>query len=212
MLKSDSREFIFVHIQKTAGTSIEKMLKRNAADAAIWHGRHGHAMAGLKEIGPERWHRYFTFAFVRNPWDRLVSYYAMIKANIDQLPWWKRLLPRPFDVEIWNYVHRNSGDFRSFLENCTGTIYDKGAYKSFLFNQCEYISDADGRILVDHVGRFENLREDAGTALARIGIQEEIPMLNRSGHEHYRNYYDASMRELVRARVARDIEAFGYEF
>ena len=74
MLISHRQRFIFVHPQKTGGSSIETVLKARCPDAIHWHGRHGHAQAGLDEIGRERWKEYFSFCFVRNPWDRLVSW------------------------------------------------------------------------------------------------------------------------------------------
>jgi hypothetical protein len=68
MLISKKKKFIFVHVQKTAGTSLRRVLRENASDARQWHGRHGHASSGIAEIGRERWDQFFSFGFVRNPW------------------------------------------------------------------------------------------------------------------------------------------------
>jgi hypothetical protein len=212
MLISKKKKFIFVHVQKTAGTSLQQVLRDHAPDARLWHGRHGHASSGIAEIGQERWKRYFSFGFVRNPWERLVSHYAMISDRISELTPEQRKEPQPFKIELWNYVLHFSRDFESFLDNCTGLIYDRNCYKSFLFNQVDYLSDDKGELAVNFVGRFENFEADANEALTRIGIEAEVPRLNRSSRGNYRDYYSPRTRNLVAKRFARDIDMFGYEF
>ncbi|HVF37606.1 MAG TPA: sulfotransferase family 2 domain-containing protein [Sphingomicrobium sp.] len=212
MLVSRKRNFVFVHVQKTAGTSLQRVLREQSPDARLWHGRHGHASAAIADIGRSKWDRFFTFGFVRNPWDRLVSHYSMIREKIDALTPAQRQQARPFETQLWNYVLHFSDDFDSFLTNCTGLIYDRDCYKSFLFNQLDYLSDQQGELAVDFVGRFESFAADANEALRRIGIEAEVPSLNRSDHSHYRDYYTPRTRDLVAARFRRDIAAFGYEF
>lgn len=212
MLISDQKNFIFVHVQKTAGTSLQKVLRAHAPDVRLWLGRHGHALTGAEEIGRGRWEKYFSFGFVRNPWDRLVSHYSMIRDRIAELTPEQREEARPFKIELWNYVLHFSQDFDSFLDNCTGLIWDRDCYKSFMFNQIDYLADADGNLLVDFVGRFENFEADANHALQRIGIDAQVPRLNVSKRGGYRDYYTARTRDLVACRFARDIAAFGYEF
>jgi hypothetical protein len=212
MLISKKKRFIFVHVQKTAGTSLRNVLRKYAPDACKWHGRHGHASSGIAEIGREQWDRYFSFGFVRNPWDRLVSHYCMITDRIAELTPEQRRQARPFKVELWNYVLHFSDDFESFLDNCTGLIRDRGCYKSFLFNQIDYLTDEQGEVAVDFIGRFENFEADANLVLERIGIEAKVPVLNTSCRSDYRDYYTPRTRELVARRFARDIEAFGYEF
>lgn len=212
MLISKRHNFIFVHVQKTAGTSLTKVLRREAPDARQWHGRHGHASAGIAELGRNSWDGFFSFGFVRNPWDRLVSHYSMIRDRIADLTPEQRELPKPFKIELWNYVFHFSQDFESFLDNCTGLIWDRDCYKSFLFNQVDYLTDETGRLAVSFVGRFENFAADANEALRRIGIESEVPRLNTSVRSDYRDYYSPRTRDLVARRFARDIETFGYEF
>ena len=148
MLISKQKKFVFVHVQKTGGTSLRQVLKSHAPDARKWHGKHGHASDAIAEIGRAEWERYFSFAFVRNPWDRLVSWYAMIQDRIAQLTPEERRKPRPFKIDIWNYALHASHDFESFLENCTAVIYDRGSRKSFAFNQLDSLTDRDFMVFV----------------------------------------------------------------
>jgi|SRR5215468_8444806 len=70
---SDRHRFIFVHINKTGGTSIEKVFEPDADQTNVAF-KHARAAFYRREF-PEQFRDYFKFAFVRNPWDWLVSRY-----------------------------------------------------------------------------------------------------------------------------------------
>lgn len=215
MLVSQQSKFIFVHIQKTAGISITKVLQQRFPDAAHWHGRHGHTAQGIAEIGRDAWKDYYSFAFVRNPWDRLLSWYLMIEDARAELPIWKRWSKAPFKSTLWNQVVANSDDFESFLDNCVKPVDDRGTLKSFAYNQIDYLTDETGAIAVDYVGRFETLKSHVAEVFDRIHIADaELPRRNASsnGKSHYSARYTPRTRDLVAKRFARDIEAFGYRF
>jgi hypothetical protein len=153
-----SRKFVFIHVQKTAGLSIEQFLLDEYPQSTKWHGRHGRALDALGDISRSTWESYYSFAFVRNPWDRLASWYAMIDAARKKLSPAERASASPLPSELWNYAIANSHDFESFLVHCTDTIFDLGCNKSFAFNQLDYLTDERGEIVVDFVGRFESLQ------------------------------------------------------
>src|SRR5258707_7699115 len=68
---ADEFRCIFIHIPKTAGTSLSQAL----------FGRHSRHIPYIEyEKGnPRKFRQYFKFTFVRNPWDRLVSTYFFLK-------------------------------------------------------------------------------------------------------------------------------------
>jgi len=213
MLVSNSAKFVFVHVQKTAGLSMEAVLRQNFPDARSWHGRHGHASDGIREIGLERWQAHYSFAFVRNPWDRLVSWYSMIERERQNLPWYRRWRKAPFNTQLWNEVVRKATNFEEFIERCTDEVFDRGSRKSFAFNQIDYLSAPDGRLAVDFVGRFETLASDFEHVAKRLGLDAaSLPKRNVSHHKHYSAWYNDRTRGIVAERFARDIAAFGYEF
>ncbi|MBT8421156.1 MAG: sulfotransferase family protein [Gammaproteobacteria bacterium] len=213
MIISEKGRFIFVHVQKNAGTSIEKILEQNFLDSKCRYGRHERVINGIQEIGRDEWNKYFSFAFVRNPWDRLVSWYSMIQEKKTALPADKRVLNAPFDSPFWNHVVHDSHDFESFLINCTDVIFDGGCLKSYAFNQVDYLSDENGEIAVTFVGRFENLADDISKIFDRLDIKVgRLPTWNMSRHDHYSHYYTQETRNLVARRFRRDIEIFGYQF
>ncbi len=206
MLLSADKKFLFVHIQKTGGSSIGTVLRERVPDVRHFLGTHDFAVKAWDALG-DGWGSYFSAAFVRNPWERMVSWYEMIrqqgKKNAEGLS----------SLKFWHYVLERASTFEEFLYECTDTIEDRDGCKSILFNQIDYIADSSGAVMVDFVGRFERLEQDAQGLFERLGLgQVSLPQVNRSDHGSYRVYYSEETRGLVEERFARDIAYFGYEF
>ena len=212
MLISSSRSFLFIHIQKTGGSSLHAALHAHFPDLRSFLGTHDTALQALDRLGEAEYGRYYKAAFVRNPWARLVSWYMMIVQVSQHLSWWERLRRRRY-VRLWQYVHANSGSFEEFVRNCTAEIADVDGTKSFVRNQVDYLTDRSGTSIVDFVGRYETLEADAQRLFAELALPPPaIPHVNASRHDHYARYYTDDLADLVRTRFHRDIEAFGYEF
>jgi hypothetical protein len=212
MLISRKKSFLFIHIQKTAGNSIRRALEDAIPDVDDFLGTHDPASAARRYLGAEAYQSFFTAAFVRNPWDRLVSWYTMIRQGGSK-PWpWSRPIIEP-EPRLWRYVQETSSSFDEFVHRCTAEIDDVDGTKSFCWNQVDYLSDESGRLIVDFIGRYENLAADTARLFERLAVDPpRVPHLNPSKHRHYSAYYSAETAEVVRARFRRDIEAFGYEF
>jgi chondroitin 4-sulfotransferase 11 len=200
VLVSDSRKLVFVHIQKTGGNTVTRLLKENLSDIYMVGGKHSFATRGMEEL--ENWDKYFRFAFVRNPWERLVSWYSMKTERGKS------------GNKLWHYVRENSSNFEEFVYNCTDEVeVRKGVHRSFAYNQLDYVTNEDGNLLVDFIGRLENFDDGVRHVFNRIGVEVEIvPHRNRSRHTHYSAFYTSETEEVVRERFKRDIEYFGYEF
>ncbi len=209
MLVSDEKRFVFVHVQKAAGTSITHALRKAAPDLDFVQGKHTRVSdaPGVMQTYLDK--GYGSLAFVRNPWDRLVSWYerVMLRTKSYNPRNWKK-------SELWAYAKTHSHDFESFVLNCTDEIDDRGVKKSFAYDQMSYLCDPSGKLLVEHVGRFENLEDDFTRICAAIGLKAEpLPHRHASGKKRdYRSYYTDRSAEAVAIRFKRDIEAFGYEF
>ena len=205
MLRSADKNLLFIHIQKTGGTSVTQLLQRQIPDLVPFLGKHDPARLAREHLGPA-YDAMFKIAFVRNPWDRLVSWYTMIVDNSQRVP-------REKHNRLWRYVLSRSRNFEEFIVHCTDVIDDEDGQKSFVFNQLDYITDDDGRIIVDFIGRYETLHADTARLLGGLGLTDWLlPHRNPSEHRHYTRYYTDAMRDLVAERFARDIEFFGYRF
>ena len=195
------KRFLFVHIPKTAGNSIQSVLRDYSEDqlVALRKEQDGIERFGLHNpkykvkkhstlseyydaLGNEQFGKLYKFTCVRNPWDRMVSYYFTPTQN----------------PEIW--------DRKKFRE-----IISKA------MSAADYLrlgdDGEDPFANVDYTMRFENLADDFRVVCATIGISPPtLPQYNRSSREHYSKYYDDELREFVCARFAAEIERFGYKF
>jgi chondroitin 4-sulfotransferase 11 len=177
----------FVHINKTGGSSIEKALQLPF--------QHRTALELRALIGERRWSRRFSFAFVRNPWDKVASHYHYrVKTNQTGL----KVRPVPFS----EWVNLTYG-----LQALP--YYDQP--KMFM-PQVDWISDGSGRTIVDFVGRFENLANDFAVVCGKIGRSATLPHEKRSASGDYRRHYDDQTAETVGKWFEKDIAAFGYSF
>lgn len=208
MLISDSHEFIFVRVRKTASQSMWAALKPYVLPRPDGRWTRFRSRAGLerdyrryrfraheeistaqKLLPEEKFNRYFKFAIVRNPWRRLVSEYEFI-------------LKSPHHGRYRRV--KELGGFEGFIEM---QIPRRDAY------QINQLCDRKGRFLMDFVGRLETLDDDWKTISECIGIPHEpLPRKNISVTRPYTDYYTPEARDLVARHWAREIEQFGYEF
>lgn len=154
--------------------------------------------------GPALWQSYFKFAFVRNPWDRLVSWWEMIRRNVSE--------GRPMNG-FQRYVASRARTFEEFICRCDAECRDPDGSKWIYRNQIDYLTDVEGEVMVDFIGRFERLEADFGSIAQRLGLSAvRVPHLNPSSHPSYARYYSSELRDFVTERYARDIAFFGYAF
>ena len=207
MLVSYHKKFVFVHIFKTAGTSITDSFARfcyrpesfrpsnwMAFLSTNWRKihsipikKHATALQIRAALDDEIFDSFFKFSFVRNPWDWQVSLYHYI-------------LDRP-----QNRGHEETkkmGSFRSF-------VFSR---EKLTFTQTGCLVDESGNLLVDFVGKFENLDQDFQSICHKVGISASLPHINKSKRTNYQDYYDAETRDLTARLYAEDIERFGYTF
>lgn len=225
---------IFVHIPKNAGQSIEHVFVNLLG--LDWETRAPLLLRpnDRPELGPPRlahlkadeyvrfnyltqamFDDYFKFTFVRNPWSRLVSIYKFMG----------------YDKKI---------DFRLFL---------LGMFKKYIFErhnwfvgpQSDFVYSKEGELLVDYLGRFEELQNGFDFVCKQIGIPEtKLPHVNESerndsmpgltdeqkcmgldeitgtrtlpDYQNYQEYYDEDTIDCVAQLYRKDIMLFGYDF
>ena len=192
MNRSDRYRCLFFHVPRTGGSSIESL--------DWWDEWTGH-FPSAREVGePGKW---FSFAFVRNPWDRFVSLYHYFASMTPEHPWYG------LNARIVAHVRRCG----SFGEFCRRFHVGPLRINLHFWPQCSWIADADGKLLVDFVGRFERLQDDFARVCTRLALPvSELPKLNGSPHGPYRDYYDERTREIVADLSRADVAAFGYTF
>lgn len=208
MIVSHRHRFIFAAVPKTGTHSVRQALREQLGDEDVeqvglfvdkrfpWAElaaiRHGHL--ALRQVRPHLgeavFAAYFKFAFVRNPFDRFVSYCAFMLR----------------DREV--FQHRPQHVMRHFL-------FAQPPEDHILFQpQASLLVDDDGRtLLTDAVGRVEDMQGSYDAICARLGVASRpLDRVNESRHGDYRQYYDQALIDGVAARYARDLELFGYTF
>ncbi len=209
MIVSSQYRFLFIHINRTGGTSIEQALRpfANQPRRTAWtrfltrwrllrDPQHAFYPPHLTARMAKRWlpdplfDAYFSAAFIRNPYSWLVALYNAIQTS-EGHRYQKRIarmsgFPEYIDWEIRR--HKRS--------------------------QSAFVTDRQGRLMVDFIGRFETLQDDFQKLCAEIGLTPPpLPhAATRRPHADYRTYYDDATREKVARHWRFDIESFGYDF
>lgn len=207
MIVSHRHRFIFAAVPKTGTHSVRQALREQLGEGDVeqvglfvdrrfpWAElaaiRHGHlALRQVRPyLGEDPFGSYFKFAFVRNPFDRFVSYCAFMLRGGDVFR------QRPRDV------------MRHFL-------FEAPPEHHILFQpQATLLTGEDGALLTDQIGRVEDMQPSYDAICARIGIpSRSLDRVNGTSHGDYRHYYDRGLIDSVATRYARDLDLFGYGF
>lgn len=222
MIISHTHRAIFVHVPKTAGTSItawmEPSLRWN--DLVIGGTEFGERIQpayrerfGLSKhmlgrdirriVGASVWEDCFSFAFVRHPYARLVSFYNWQRAAIG------RAAPDA-PMRSWPSIqaHLRSGNFSALIrdEQFLGSLAGRP--------QADWVCDEEGRCIVDFVGRFEDLASGIRTVASRIGLPVAgLGTLNTTAADRPLGEHvgGESDYEFIHDLHRRDFEMFGYD-
>jgi hypothetical protein len=206
MIISALHKFIFVAVPKTGTHSVRQALRQHMGpkdleQVGLFVKKHfpirelaqlQHGHLSLQQIRPylrpEEWQSFFKFAFVRNPFDRFVSYCA--------------------------FMTRDSGQFEGDPKAVMHQMLAKPPLQHILFQpQNLLVTDAEGQLLTDYIGRVEEMQRSYDEICERIGIPTaELEKVNSSRRKDYRDYYDQPLIDGVAKLYARDLELFGYQF
>tara|TARA_Y100000385_G_C13046150_1_gene617570 strand:- start:383 stop:1060 length:678 start_codon:yes stop_codon:yes gene_type:complete len=197
---SHQHKFIYFEVPKT-GTSSLLALLRQHLELETMKGRYdflNHA-------------DYIRFAFVRNPWDRILSCY------LNKIKQDKNFQSKHFTDGVMKKFHRFNAfyagmPFTEFLRAVAG-IPDCDADGHFASQYTRLVQNKE--LVVTHLARFENYQREVKHFLKMIGIEGdiELPHLNRTMKRMpYSGYYNAETIRLVEERYGEDIQRFEYHF
>ncbi len=243
---SHKKKFIFVHIPKVAGTSVvgSSTIKTKLSEYAFKQPKKDYSINNLpfqpddkNKFDPQPNHMrasdfvkygyvteiefetYFKFAFVRNPWDRIVSEY-----------------------KYRGYMNHYS--FKEFLFKHMPNPSWSDQY-CHIIPQYDFLYNGEGKLLVDFIGKFESLQEDYDKICQMLDIPKHtMSHANKSSgllqrdtswrmitknslryiraslngqrkantFSKYTEYYDSESREFIAKLYKNDIETFDYKF
>ena len=211
MLVSDAHRMVFVHVQKTGGVTISKVLEdlvpdlRQVPERGIRHTTLAQGLQREPELAA-----YWTFGFVRNPWSRLVSWWAMVQRFKALAEGGHAPAQARFDSNAFLRTSREYADFDTFVERGSREL------ERLRTPQVTYLraSGPYGQRSADFVGRTESFQDDLrdgararGAALPQRAATHQ-PQPARALHDVLLRCAARPCRQLF----AADIEAYGYEF
>lgn len=154
----------------------------------------------------------FKFAFVRNPWDRLVSAWIYFRdIGNGTTP---RGPPAPHAAKWFAENLARFPDFESFVRGWVSKANVGRAFPHFK-TQASFLKNRCGRIELDFLGRFERLTEDFERVSRMIGCAGALENRNRTVSREstsYRQYYTPETADVVARAYREDVRTFGYEF
>lgn len=214
VILSRGRAYVFVHIPKTGGTAMALALEGRAMKDDILLGdtpkarRRRHRVKGMQSRGrlwkhstladidglvtPEEMAGLFAFTLVRNPWDRMVSYYHWLRG------------------QSFRHIAVVKAQRMSFEDFAT----DRAILASLRASPAaSYMTRADGVEQCAAYIRLEHVAEDAAPLWDHLGFRLELPVENVSDRARdYRGYYSESSAAAVGAACAEDVARFSYAF
>ena len=186
-------DVIKIHITKTAGTSLSKALRFNTPNNKKGFKKHHFAREVIDLIGQDKWSSAIRFSFVRNPWDRMYSYYRFKKRK----------------GKVVNDIEKDS--FSAWLKNMLPSMEGKPYHKAR--PQTEWLIDHDGNIDYHFIGRFEKMEEEIKRLSELLETPINLPVINRSYPIiHYSSAYNDETIALVEEHYRSDIKMFNYSF
>ena len=178
----EKHKTIFIHIPKNAGTSIETYFgwQKHVKGSQV-AAKHD-TIHQIKHKFPNEYNSYKKFAIIRNPYDRMVSWYFYLNKIAENRP-----LPKyRFDFKYW-------------LKNPMSLFFDP---KEYLNPQHTWIDDTVSIV------KFENLNEELDDFFKE---KINLPIINKSSHDHYLEYYDKKSLDVVYEKYKKDFEKYNYK-
>lgn len=207
MIISHKHRYIFFAIPKTGTHSVRQALRQQMGEqdleqvglfvkkrfpfpefAGIQHG-HISTRQIRPVLGDKMFGEYRKFAFVRNPFDRFVSYCAFMSrgSNI-------------FETEPLRYMKYVIRELKPM---------DHLLYQP----QHAMVTDAEGKLELDIVGRNETMQASYDEICAQVGMETtQLERVNSSKHRPWQEYYDRDLVGWVSDLYRRDLELFNYGF
>ena len=193
---SHSLPCIFVHIPKCAGSSINQQLELKSM------GFSGHAPMSY----PSKHSAYFSFTFIRNPYDRVVSAYKYFRKLKPGHRWYKRnsiISDAANEMEFGEFVH-HMPDFMKLMKRQEGS-FESGIH----FQPFYYFIDQP----IDFIGRFENIQQDYFKILSHLKLPAKLlRKTNSTNNSNYRQLYIEETKNQVYNIYQEDIKKYNYQF
>lgn len=209
MFVSFSHNLLFLHVQRTGGSSVIRALRPIVGDEnaprtrwnrlittcglrrnprKVYLRTHEKAATVRRKLPPTVYDQMVSAAFVRNPYSWLVSLYCKIHG----------------EPKHRHYKHAVEKNFSAFID---------WEIKRNRRSQYALVCDKQGRIIVDFLGRLENIQNDFQRLCDLLNLEPPpLPHAFARTQGNWRDYYNDAIREKVATHWKTDLDLFGYDF
>ncbi|MEA5510386.1 sulfotransferase family 2 domain-containing protein [Crocosphaera sp. UHCC 0190] len=215
---SMQKQFLFIHVPKTGGNSLQNILSHYSEDKIVIHGKHQDGIerfevrndnyevtkhSTLKHyqeiLEADIYQKLFKFATIRNPYDQMISWYFSPHRGVNE---WVR--------QDFIYLIEEVPTLREYIGLPTTSFLKKMTTK---FGLSLKLKPPKLDRNIDFLIRFEHLNEDFKKVCGMIDIPyEPLPIRNKSQRKHYSAYFDEEIKERVYLKFREEIKFGGYEF
>lgn len=215
---SHKHKTVFMHVPKSAGTSISEWLGIGESESNYYIKRYikGNNCAlqhipyeKMKScITPQIFNSYYKFAIVRNPWDRMLSTYKWRNGN-GPYKNFNEFVKFVYNLHL-KYSLEKLEDYEFFSKYFCAHFYPQ-----YIYVPPSYVNSPSDQILQDQnfdILKFETLNVDIQKVKNKININNKLPHSNKSIHSNYAQYYDEETKLMVSEMYSKDISLFGYTF
>ena len=200
----EDHKVIFIHIPKNAGTAVEKYFGVHNLDTLYSNNERAlkhNTIYEIKSKFSKKYKSYKKFAIVRNPYERMVSWYFHLKEEAER------------EVEFFNTTLEKAFPFGfiKWLEDPFKTQFTRWKLPNNKFVQTDKLLRNPQYTWIDEtvtVLKYENLNEEINEF---FGEEIDLPIINKSTHMSYLNYYNKHAFDIVYERYKEDFEKFNYE-
>lgn len=203
-MHSNDKKFIYIESFKTGSRSIVEALdeyrsdfnyfkiylnkitrKINSKELYNFPKKHAKASEYLDYFGAKKYNKFFKFTFSRNPFDIQVSYFHFMK---ERKKHWQHEIVK--DMSFDEYILWRCKEDRQLQKN--------------------FVVDSEGNIIVDFIGKLENINQDLNTVAQKLNLNYQLKHINSSSHKQYQEYYNKKTEDLIIDHFYEDFELFDY--
>jgi len=199
---------LFIHIDKTGGTSIVNSLKLskltlckngNNHDNYDYKNKHFSYKQYCDYLNLKNLNDYFVFTVIRNPFTWVISRYNFLKRQNYDENFWKN---HPHNSVKFAYLYNDINTYISELDKHNSLPFPK--------SQTEYLINRDNKVNIDFILKFENLEQDWNILLKKLN-KEEVPLskLNTYNNNNLKILTQES-KNIIYEWYKKDFENFNF--
>jgi hypothetical protein len=197
MIVSKEKKVLYLHIAKTGGSSIVRLLQNNGMDDRVLSDKHGSYEDKVEYFSDvaAHWDEYYKFTFVRNKLDLMISLYN-------------------YDRQLNGAWSLDSGvSFESFIRDhvgCEDTFVKKIQYNNLLDQH--YLTHLGDKPLFDFIGKFNTYTQDLTAVCEHLAIENTEIHVNAGAYDRSKKdqYYTPELEEVLRSKFPKEFACFGW--